>query len=206
MLPKLSGLPGQGQRWGGGGGRRQGCLSPGWLGCLASHCHCDPSEARRRVCGSKGSSLRIDSKGGAISLAAEYDKPVMRWRLCAVHLPVLDCVGIGSRQQRRRHGSSGGTAELKRPRSQVSSKRARASSHAALLGHQTNYGYQPVPAKEFLGFLSFPPKGTPSHRWPKEQLFLACKRNSPEGGVEEFLHFLPLGDEGKERNQKECTT
>ena len=40
---------------------------------------------------------RSASKGGAISSAAEYDKPVRRWRLCAVHhLRTAWGSGVGS--------------------------------------------------------------------------------------------------------------
>ena len=184
-LPALC-LPGRGQRRGGGGGQRRGCGSPGRAASQATAIH-------PRLGGESAGQRahRSASKGGAISSAAEYGKPVRR---CTY---LRTAVGIGSRQQRRRHGSLGGTAELERPVASIaSSKRARAG-HAALR----------VSTRSRQGIPWFP--------------FLSSKRNSiPDGqrnnyslpakGIprkeEEFLHFLPLRDEGKERNEKECTT
>ena len=143
-LPALC-LPGQGQRRGGGGGQRRGCGSPGRAASQATAIH-------PRLGGESAGQRahRSASKGGAISSAAEYGKPVRR---CTY---LRTAVGIGSRQQRRRHGSLGGTTELERPVASI------AQVASGLARAMQRYGYQPVPAKEFLGFLSFPPKGTPS--------------------------------------------
>ena len=65
------------------------------------------------------------------------------------------------------------------------------------------YWYQTIPAKGIPWFPSFPPNGMSFHMAEGTPLSFFLKGIPRK--EEEILSFLPWEDEGKERNQTECT-